>query len=398
MRFELTEEEVAWQEEVRAFALRYVEAGLAEIEEERRFGHTADALSDLERQFYDELGERGWNSMHWPAELGGGGASAAMSAILNFELHYHGLPELEWTVSTLAPSILKHGSPESIDTWLDKIQSGEVMFALGYSEAEAGTDLAALRTAAVRDGDEYVVNGEKTWTSGAHYMNHVWLAARTDPAAPKHKGISILIVPLDAPGVRIDPVWVWSGYRVNIVSFVDVRVPVANRIGEENDGWKLITTALDFERAEVGPRVVGRLRRLLDDLITYCRSTIRDGAALVSDPEVRRQLAELEAELEIVNLLTYEVCSVVDKGQTPTLVGTMQKVLASELRTKLTSVAMDLMDLHGQLDGSDRLSAWRGEFEKEYRDAPRQRFGGGTNEVLRDVIAQRGLGLPRTAR
>jgi alkylation response protein AidB-like acyl-CoA dehydrogenase len=398
MRFELTAEEAAWQDAVRAYALPYVEAGLERVADERRFGHNAGNLSVLERRFYEDLGERGWNSLHWPKAFGGRETSATTSAILNFELEYQGLPELEWTVSTLAPVILQYGTHENVETWLEPIRRGEVMCALGYSESEAGTDLANLRTSAVRDGDTYVINGEKLWQSGAHYMTHAWLAARTDPKAPKHKGISIVMVPLDAPGVRIDPIWVWSGYRTNIVSFTDVVVPVTNRIGTENEGWKLITAALDFERAEVGARVMGRLRRLLDDLISYCRTTVRDGRVLIADREVRRQLAELEADVEIAGLLTHEVCGLVDKGQTPTVVGTMQKILASELRTKVTSVAFDLMDLEGQLDGRDPLAVLNGEFEKEYRDAPRQRFGGGTNEVLRDVIAQRGLGLPRSAR
>ncbi|AWK76285.1 hypothetical protein CBI38_33025 (plasmid) [Rhodococcus oxybenzonivorans] len=398
MRFALTPDEQAWQEEVRSFALHYVEAGLDRIEDERRFGHSAGPLRELERRFYGDLGERGWNSLHWPREYGGQEASAAVSAILNFELEYHGLPELDWTVSTLAPAIIKLGSLENIDMWLERIRRGEVSCSLGYSEPEAGTDLASLRTSAVRRGDTYVINGEKCWQSGAHHMTHVWLAVRTDPTAPKHRGISIVIVPLDAPGIRIDPVWVWSGYRTNIISFTDVEVPVSHLIGEENGGWKLITAALDFERAEVGARVMGRLRRMLDDLVTYCRTAVCDGTVLMADPEVRRRLAELESEVEIVSLLTHEVCALVDRGETPTVVGTMQKVLASELRTKVTSAAFDLMGLPGQLDGSDPLAPMYGQLEKEYRDAPRQRFGGGTNEVLRDVIAQRGLGLPRTAR
>ena len=398
MRFALTPEEEAWQEEVRVFARLYVAEGLAEIEDQRRFGHNAGPLSELERCFYRDLGDRGWNALSWPRAHGGKDASATTIAILNFELEYHGLPEQDWTVSTIAPALLKHGTSENIEMWMEGIRRGEVMCTLGYSEAEAGTDLASLKTRAVRDGDRYLINGEKMWQSSAHYMTHAWLAVRTDSSAPRHQGISIVMVPLDAPGVRIDPIWVWSGYRTNVVSFTDVVVPVSYRIGNENEGWKLITTALDFERAEVGGRVAGRLRRLLDDLIAYSRNTARDGTMLIADPDVRRRLAELEMQVETVSLLSHEVCGLVDRGETPTVVGTMQKVLASELRSTLTSSALDIMDLQGQLDGADARSVAHGAFEKEYRDAPRQRFGGGTNEVLRDVIAQRGLGLPRTAR
>jgi alkylation response protein AidB-like acyl-CoA dehydrogenase len=398
VRFALTPEEAAFQEEVRSFALHYVEAGLDQEEEERRSGHHAGPFSPLELQFYKDLGERGWNSLHWPRAYGGQEASAAMSAILSFELEYQRLPQVEWTVSTFAPAILKYGTPENIEQWLEKIRSGEVVYAMGYSEPDAGTDLASLRTSAVRDGDSYIINGETIWNSGAHHATHEWLAVRTDPAAPKHRGISVIIVPTDAPGVEITPLWTWAGSRTNIVRFTDVVVPVANRIGEENRGWSYIVGALDYERADIGARVIGRLRRLLDDLVLYCQGAVRDGQVLISDPVVRRQLAELEAEVEVVILLTHEVGATVDRGETPTVVGTMQKVMASELRTKLTSAGLELLDLEGQLDGGDARSFMAGEFEHEFRYAPVQRFGGGTNEVMRDIIAQRGLGLPRTAR
>jgi len=398
VRFALTPEEAAFQEEVRTFALHYVEAGLDKEEEKRRSGHGAGGFSPLELQFYKDLGERGWNSMHWPREYGGQEASAAMSSILSFELEYQRLPQVEWTVSTFAPTILKNGTKENIDLWLERIRSGEVVFAMGYSEPDAGTDLASLRTSAVRDGDNYIINGEKIWNSGAHVSTHEWLAVRTDPSAPKHRGISVIIVPIDAPGVEISPLWTWAGSRTNITHFTDVVVPVANRIGEENMGWRYIAGALDYERADIGARVIGRLRRVFDDLVLYCQGAVRDGRALISDPVVRQQLAELEAQVEVVSLMTHEVSATVDRGETPTVIGTMQKVMASELRTTLTSAAFELMDLEGQLDGDDPRSFVRGEFEREYRYAPVQRFGGGTNEVMRDIIAQRGLGLPRTAR
>lgn len=399
MRFAFTPEEAAWQAEVRAFALKWVDAGLEKIDDERRFSDDRlDELNRLQHEFYAELADRGWNALHWSREYGGEAASAVTAALLSFELEYHCLPEIDWTVSTLAPMLMKHGSPASIDMWLEAMRRHEVSFCLGYSEAEAGTDLANLRTAAVRDGETYVINGEKMWQSGAHHQTHSWLCVRTDPAASKHRGLSIIVVPLDAPGVTIEPVRVWSGIRTNIVNFSDVIVPVANRIGEENDGWKLIMGGLDFERAEVGARVMGRVRRSMDDLISACRTTIRDGALLIEDPVVGRQLAELEAEVEIASLLTYEICGLIDKGETPTLSGTTQKVLATELRTKLTGAAFSLLDLRGQLDSADPRCAGGGYIEREYRFAPTQRFGGGTNEVMRDVVAQRGLGLVRGAR
>lgn len=395
MRFELTPEQLAWQSEVRDFAAQYVQAGLIFDQADRhgRAGH-----SDLELAYYRDIAARGWNGLTWPEAGGSGHANAMKSVILSYELEYARLPQLEWTVNSLAPVIIKYGSQANIDKWLDPIKAGDVVFALGYSESDAGTDLANLKTKAVLDGDEWVINGEKIWNSAAHFATHEWLAVRTDPDAPKHKGISVILVPMDSPGITVSPLWTWSDRRTNLTTFEDVRVPRENLIGQLNEGWKYIAGALDFERADIGARVVGCLRRLLDDMIDHARTTVRDGQVLITDPAVRAAFTEMDVSIDVATLMTYEVAALIDKGEIPTVEGTMQKIMASELRTYMTDLGMQIQGLFGQLDFRDAQAPILGEVEREYRRAPTQRFGGGTNEVLRDIVAQRGLGLPRSPR
>jgi 3-oxocholest-4-en-26-oyl-CoA dehydrogenase alpha subunit len=394
--FGWSEADLAWLAEVKEFVARYVQAGLPEERAAREQSYSAAGYSELERSYYGDLAARGWNALHWPEEFGGSGRPALHSMLLSAELEYARLPQIEWTVSTIAPVIMRFGTERNKADWLEGIRTGAVTCALGFSEPNAGSDLAALSTRAVRDGDHFVVNGQKIWNSGAHFASHEWLAVRTDPAQPKHRGISVLIVPLDAPGIEITPLWTWSGSRTNLTFFSDVRVPVTNLIGEENRGWQYIVSALDFERAAIGGRVIGAMRRLLDDVIGHCAAARIDGEALAGREDVRVRLAELETQVDVVTLLAYDICSVIDAGETPTIPGTMQKVMASELRTTLTDCAMELMDLYGQLDHADPWAPANGEIEHQSRYAAVQRFGGGANEIMRDVIAQRGLGLPRS--
>lgn len=395
MDFGESDVERSWRAEVHAFVQRWKDRGLPEIAALRSRTDTATTYSELEQSYFDELGELGWNSLRWPAQHGGAEASSFLTAILSFELEHAGLPPIDLTVTSLAPVMMKFGTEPNLRDWLPGMRSSAIICALGYSEPEAGTDLASLRTSAVQDGDHWVINGEKTWNSGAHFSTHQWLAARTDPSAPKHRGISVFMVPIDAPGMEVFPMTSWAGNRINRVTFTDVRIHSSALIGQANEGWKLIAGALDFERAEIGARVTGKLKRMLDELETYCRETTVDGMRLIDRESVRQVLAELTVEVEIAELMSYEITSAVDAGEIPTVSGTMQKVFASELRTRLSLVAIEIAGASGQLTWADPAAPADGMFEHQYRTAPVQRFGGGTNEVMRDVIAQRGLGLPR---
>jgi 3-oxocholest-4-en-26-oyl-CoA dehydrogenase alpha subunit len=225
---------------------------------------------------------------------------------------------------------------------------------------------------------------------------HEWLAVRTDPSTAGHRGISVIIVPIDAPGVEVTPVWTWGDKRTNDVFFTEVRVPRENLIGEINRGWHYIMGALDNERAVLAS--TAGLRRLLDDLIAACKQTRVDGRAVVERAAVAAQLAELEMELEIATLLGLEVASSMEAGTVATVPATIQKVMTTELRTKISELGMSIFGPPGRLSDGDPLVPVEGQLEWTYRQAPLWRFGGGTNEVMRDIIAQRGSGLPRSAR
>ena len=222
------------------------------------------------------------------------------------EFEYAGVPGPDLTVTSMAPMIMRHGTEQNKKEFLPGIARGEIVFALGYSEPNAGTDLASLRTRAVRDGDEWVINGSKIWNSGAQRSTHEWLCVRTDPDAPRHRGISVIAVPVDSPGIEIHPLIAWSGYRTNETFFNDVRVPATNLIGEVNAGWTYITGALDLERGALTN--AGDLRRALDDLIAIAGSP---------DPVFRRRLAQAEADVEVAKLMGYEAASLLDSGRIP---------------------------------------------------------------------------------
>ena len=388
----LSEEDLAWRDEVRAFIAENVNDELR-----REHAHEDEnGRGPLVSEFHRKLGERGWNATNWPKEYGGLETSAVQRLILMDELYYWQAPRLEYASHNMAPVIIRYGTEANKQKWLPLISRGEVTFALGYSEPDAGTDLASLKTSAVLDGDEWVINGTKIWNSAAHTATHEWLLVRTDPAAPPHAGLSVLLVAIDSPGIEVSPLFTWGDVRTNQVYFTDVRVPREDLIGETNGGWKLVTGALDLERAAIG--TTGELRRNLDDLIEYVKSAVFDGVRLSDRADVRSVIVELDAELEIAGLLAYEVASLIDDGQIPTVQANIQKVWTSELRTRIADAGMTIQGLYGQLDGSDPRAPIGGRFEAAYRWAPIHRFGGGTNEVLRDIIAQRGFGLPRAPR
>ena len=388
MRFELTAEQRAWQEEVRAFLREHL---TAEVEAELATAGS-EGRGPLAREFISKLGARGWWGIGWPKEMGGLGRSATDQYIFIEELEYAFAPSLHLTITSVAPTILRVGSPALQREWIPRILRGEVDFAIGYSEPSAGTDLASLQTRAVADGDEFVISGQKIWNSGAAHATHEWLACRTDPAAPKHRGISLIIVPLDAPGITIQSMETWAGFPTYQAFFDQVRVPRENLVGELNRGWEYITMALDFERVALGS--VGGVRRLLDDLVACCRTTVVDGRPLAAHSHVRLALAELTAEVEAARMLGWLNAWTIDQGRVPVREASMVKVFAGEVRQKVCDLGLSLLGLHG-LIAQGPLAPLRGRLQRMYRASPIWRFGGGTNEIQRNIIARYGLGLPR---
>ena len=391
MRFGLTDAQKSWREEVREFIRTSADPALFD---HWSTSYESSGLSDG-MAWRHALGERGWLTPGLPKEFGGQGMGYVDQWILLDEVCKAGLPKVGIAASMIAPTLLRVASEEMKQEWLPRIAAGESEFALGYSEPEAGTDLANLRTTAVLDGDEFVINGSKIWNSGAHVASHEWLAVRTDPSASKHRGISIILVPMDSSGITVRPIWTWGEHRTNEVFFDNVRVPASSLVGELNSGWKYITHALGSERLILGE--TGDVVRLLAMLIAHLNTTVRKGRLLASDPIVRDQIARLETELHASRLLSLRAAIALDEGHETTYEASALKVWITELRTRLSDIATVQLGMHGQLTHGDPIAPVRGLIEIGVRDAIRLGFTGGANEVQRDMIATRGLGLPRAS-
>jgi len=376
-----------FREEVRTLVREHQTPELRSQQMETREGRPGPLM----QAFRKELDSRGWLRMCWPKEYGGESRSPWYQFILIEELEYWGMPYGILSVSSVAPAIMTFGSDEQKKKYLPGIWNGDVSFAIGYTEPNAGTDLASLETRAVRDGDDWVINGQKIFTSQAEVSSHVWLAARTDPDSPKHRGISMFIVPMDTPGITITPMWTMSGMRTNQTFYDNVRVSSDALVGEENRGWYVLTHALDHERVALAP--TGGLGRNFDSLIEHLREQRPE---LLKDRAVRLRLAEMKLDLHTQRALAAKNGSIIANGGTPTMEASMAKVWSSELRYRMHSLAMDLLGRYGALTReSKEVAPMGGRLESTYRMSPILRFGGGTNEVQRSIIAQRGLGLPR---
>jgi alkylation response protein AidB-like acyl-CoA dehydrogenase len=386
MDFEWEPEHKAFRDELRAFIAQWRTPELL-----KEYAETYGGGGERIRAFHDAIDERGWMRMCWAPEVGGEGRSMLYHYIFVEEMEYWGMPYGNLTFTSIAPSIQAFGSDEQKQAYLPGIYRGEYCFALGYSEPNAGTDLASLRTRAVRDGDDWLINGQKIWTSLADVSTHIWLAVRTDPDARKHAGISIVIVPTDTPGVTIRPLHTMYGGHTNETFYDDVRVPVANTVGGINQGWPIVMHALNHER--VGLAATGALARLYDQLVEHLREERPDRLA---DPVVRRRLADLQLRIREHRVLALQNAWIISKGGTPISEASLAKVSGTELRTHLANVAMDLLGRSGGLSAASGDDApFEGRSEFNFRLSPIFRFGGGTNEVMRDIVAAAGLGLPR---
>ncbi|HEV7735338.1 MAG TPA: acyl-CoA dehydrogenase family protein [Candidatus Binatia bacterium] len=388
MRYEYTPEQVAWRDEVRAFCARHVSDALRA--EMRQAGNEGDG--PLAKAFHRQLFDKGWWGVGWPRDFGGMGKNAVEQYIFIEEMQAAGAPAMNLSITSVAPTILREGTEEQKARWLQPILHGEVDFAVAYSESAAGTDLAALTTKAELDGDEWVINGQKMWNTGAHTATHNWVAVRTEPDARKHQGISMIIIPMNTPGIEVQGIWTMSNIRTNAVFFDNVRVPRDHLIGARGMGFYYAMMALDFERIQLG--CAGMLQRLLAELKTFVRRTKRDGRVLGSIPWVRRAMADLEMRVEVGRQVGLLNAWLIDQGVVPTKEGSIAKIYVSELNAHFASTGMDILGLAGQM-GADESAPLYGRLQWLYTIAPLQRFGGGTNEIQRIIIAQRGLGMPR---
>ncbi|UGT59698.1 acyl-CoA dehydrogenase family protein [Nocardia asteroides] len=352
------------------------------------------------REVVAEMGRDGWLALGWPEEFGGQNRPILDQLIFTDEAAIAGAPVPFLTINSVAPTIMHYGTDEQKKFFLPKIAAGELHFAIGYSEPGAGTDLASLRTAAVRDGDDYVVNGQKMWTSLIAYADYIWLAVRTDPSARKHKGISMLIVPTTADGFSWTPVHTMAGPDTSATYYQDVRVPVSARVGAENGGWSLVTNQLNHER--VALTSAAALQLALRQTVEWARETTsRDGNRVIDQEWVQLNLARVHAKVEHLKLLNWEISSRADAGGDAAprqWDASACKVYGTELSTEAYRLLMEVLGPQAYLRQDSPGAALRGRLERMHRAALILTFGGGTNEVQRDIIAMTALRQPAAAR
>ncbi len=349
------------------------------------------------RSLVRQIGTDGWLGVGWPKEYGGHGRTPLEQYIFFDEANRAGVPLPLVTLNTVGPTLMAFGTDEQKDYFLPKILAGELHFSIGYSEPGAGTDLASLRTRAVRDGDEYVINGQKIWTTGGHDSDWIWLACRTDFEAPKHKGLSIILVPTTSPGFKHSPIWVLGGGYTNATFYEDVRVPVTNVVLEENAGWKLITSQLNHERVALGP--AGRLERPYEAVVDWARKTTDHNGKRVIDSEwVQIALARVAATVATLRLFNWRAAAAIDAGDPNPATASAMKVFGTEQQVLCLRILMDIVGEKAKLLDDSRGAELFGDLEHDYRQAPVGTFGGGVNEVQREIIQMAGLGMPRAPR
>ncbi len=348
------------------------------------------------RETVSQMGKDGWLTLNWPKEYGGQNRDPMDSLIFTDEAAIAGAPVPFLTINSVAPTIMAYGTEEQKKFYLPKIASGDLHFSIGYSEPGAGTDLAALRTTAVLDGDDYVVNGQKMWTSLIQYADYVWLAVRTNSEAKKHRGISVLIVPTSAEGFSWTPVHTMAGVGTSATYYQDVRVPVSSRVGEENGGWKLVTNQLNHERVALVS--AQPIFLALNQVREWAQNT-KDahGNRLIDSEWVQLNLARVHAKAEYLKLINWELASA-KSGTLNPADASAAKVFGTELATEAYRLLMEILGPSATLRQDSHGVLLRGKVERMHRSALILTFGGGTNEIQRDIIGMVALGLPRVNR
>jgi alkylation response protein AidB-like acyl-CoA dehydrogenase len=348
------------------------------------------------RETVAQMGKDGWLTLSWPKEYGGQARSPMEGLIFTDEAAIAGAPVPFLTINSVAPTIMAYGTDDQKQFFLPKIAAGDLHFSIGYSEPGAGTDLAALRTTAVQDGDDYVINGQKMWTSLIQYADYVWLAVRTNTEAKKHRGISVLIVPTTVDGFSWTPVRTMAGVGTSATYYQDVRVPVANRVGEENGGWKLVTNQLNHERVAL---VSSQPIFLALNQVREWAQNTKDarGARLIDSEWVQLNLARVHAKAEYLKLINWELASAEDAAPSPAD-ASAAKVFGTELATEAYRLLMEILGPSATLRQDSPGALLRGRVERMHRAALILTFGGGTNEIQRDIIGMVALGLPRVNR
>ena len=388
MDFSFSEEQNRLRQEVRSFLEDELASGL--------WKPACDAwIQAYDPEFTKRVAAKGWIGLTWPKEYGGQERSSIDRLIVTEEMLRYGAPAAcHWFADRqIGGSILKYGSEEQKTEFLPKIIRGEMYVGLGMSEPEAGSDLASLKTRATEEDDCYLVNGQKTWTSGAWFINYIYLLARTDPDAPKHRGISEFIVPMDLPGIsRIPMIDITGTEAWNDVFFDNVRVPKKYMIGEKNKGFYHVLEQLAYERGGM-ERLMGNYP-LFDALIRFAKETKYHGKPLSQDIIVRHKLAQLQVEFEVGRLFMYKVAMVMDEGRAPTVEASMSKAYATTFEQHLANTAMEILGPYGSLWAGSKYVPFEGLAAHSYLGSKGYSLQAGSSEILKNIIATRGLGLP----
>ncbi len=392
MFIDYSPEEKRLQQELRAYFQRHI---TDEVRAE--FAAGSEGGGPQYRKVLTQMGKDGWLGIGWPKEFGGQDRPPIEQYIFFDEVQRAGFPIPFLTLCTVGPTLMKFGTEEQRTRFLPAILRGECHFAIGYSEPSAGTDLASLKTKAVLDGDHYVVTGQKVFTSLAEYSDYVWLAVRTDPDAPKHKGITILMVDTKSPGFSLTPIHTLGDNRTNATYYDQVRVPVSMRVGRENEGWKLITNQLNHER--VALLTPGPVARFVEDVTRWAKETkTADGKRVIDEPWVQTNLARAYARTEVLKLMTWRQAWNIQKDLLDPAESSTVKVFGSESFVSIYQWLLEIVGQPGLVKAGSPGAFLQGRLERYYRTTLVLTFGGGVNEVQRDIIAMAGLSMPRAAR
>ena len=385
MDFEFSPEEQKVLKEIRTFLKSEVTSELKA--ESLAIGYCYGG--ELGRKFVHKFAANGWLVPNWPEEYGGLGASAMLTFAIKEELSYS-MPLICVAAHMAGPTILHFGNNKMKKQWLLPIARGEVEFALGYTEPWAGSDLSALTIEAKKQGDHFVLTGQKTFNTHTHVADYHWLATITDQDAKKYQNMSMMIVDLKTPGITIRPLITMADWQTNEVFYDNVVVPKESLVGEMNQGFYYLMAALDFER--MFP--LGSYRRLFDEMVQYAKETIVSGQPLSKDPLIRQKLAQIAIELEANKLIFYRLAHIIDKGKIPNYETSMQKLFATELAQKITNTGMEILGLYGLLKKGSKWAAMSGQLEHHYRWSVVETIYAGTSEIQRNIMASRGLKLP----
>ena len=395
MDFRFTEEEEAFRREVRQWLEQEIPQRWIELDP-GIWEETGESWA-LARKFQRKLGQRGWLAPAYPKEYGGLELSHMKRLVLAEELAYSRAPlsiEVEVTVNWVGLSIMLFGTEKQKKDYVTRVAKADIIFCLGYSEPNAGSDLASLQTRAVEVSDAYVINGQKTWCSYGHFADYCWLAARTDPDASRHEGISIFIVDMKTPGITVRPlINILNSHSFNEVFFDDVRIPKENLVGQKNKGWYQLMIALDFERSSIGYAATNQ--RIIEELIKYAKETTRNGEPLANDLLIRNELAQLVVENEVARMMAYRIAWMFSKGLHPSYESSMSMVFVSEVMRRTANAGMRILGHYGELDRDSKWAVTNARIMRMCLSSLSIGVGGGSNEIQRNIIAIRGLGLPR---